>query len=279
VPYPLLTTAALMLCALLAATVVYFALTRQRANRLLAERTREMERAREELAEQKSQFEAEVARRSREIEAIKDATILALAGLAETRDTDTGAHIRRTQLYIKTLAEAARKVPAYASALTGETITLLYKTAPLHDIGKVGIPDRILFKPGPLTEEEFAIMKEHTTLGGRAISQAQKQLGISTSFLQLAHEIATTHHEKWDGTGYPAGLRGEQIPLSGRLMAIADVYDALRSRRVYKKAMSHEEACEIIRRDAGRQFDPALTDVFDRVHEDFRRISETYADE
>jgi putative two-component system response regulator len=279
VPYPELTTAALVLCAVLAATVVYFVLTRHRAHRQLAERTREMERALAELADQKSQLNAEVAKRSKETEAIKDATILALAGLAETRDTDTGAHIRRTQLYIKILAEAARKDPAFAPSLSGEQITLLFKTAPLHDIGKVGIPDRILFKPGPLTEEEFTIMKEHTTLGGRAISEAQQQLGINTSFLHLAHEIATTHHEKWDGTGYPAGLRGEEIPLAGRLMAIADVYDALRSRRVYKKPLSHEEACAIIRRDSGRQFDPALTTIFDRVQEDFRLVAEKYADD
>ena len=150
-PYPELTTAALALCAILAATVVYFALTRHRAHRLLADRTREMERALKDLAEQKAQLDAEVARRSKETEAIKDATILALAGLAETRDTDTGAHIRRTQMYIKILAEAACKVPAFASSLNGETINLLFKTAPLHDIGKVGIPDSILFKPGPLT--------------------------------------------------------------------------------------------------------------------------------
>lgn len=278
-PYPELTTASLALCAFLAAAVVYFALTRHRASRLLAERTEELRRALQDLAEQKIRLDVEMVKRSQETEAIKDATILALAGLAETRDTDTGAHIRRTQMYIRILAEAAQKHPQFAPELNGETINLLYKTAPLHDIGKVGIPDKILFKPGPLTAEEFAIMKEHTTLGGRAIAQAQEQLGVSNSFLDYAHKIATTHHERWDGSGYPAGLRGEQIPLAGRLMAIADVYDALRSRRVYKPPYSHEEACEIIRRDAGKQFDPTLAGVFVEVNEAFRRVAEKYMDE
>lgn len=273
------TAIALILVLILAAAAAFLAASRRRLQDLLAHRTNELEQARTDLAKQKHHLDAEVAKRSKETESIKDATIIALAGLAETRDTDTGAHIRRTQLYIRILAEAARKIPAFAPELTGETINLLFKTAPLHDIGKVGIPDRILFKPGPLTDEEFAIMKEHTTLGGRAISEAQKQLGVSNSFLHLAHEIATTHHERWDGTGYPAGLRGEQIPLAGRLMAIADVYDALRSRRVYKKPMTHEEACAIIKKDAGHQFDPALTGIFDEIQDDFRRVAEKFADE
>lgn len=278
-PEPAPAAIALILVAILAAAAAFLAASRRRAVALLATRTSELRQTLSELATQKNRLDAEVASRSKETEAIKDATIIALAGLAETRDTDTGAHIRRTQIYIKILAEAARKVPAFAPALSGETINLLFKTAPLHDIGKVGIPDRILFKPGPLTDEEFAIMKQHTTLGGRAISEAQKQLGVSNSFLHLAHEIATTHHERWDGTGYPAGLRGEQIPLAGRLMAIADVYDALRSRRVYKGPMSHEEACAIIKRDAGHHFDPALAGVFDEIKEDFRQVSEEFSDD
>lgn len=270
---------ALALTVLMTALAAFLAASRRHALEQLARKETELEKSRSELESLKYHLENEVARRARETETVKDATIIALASLAETRDTDTGAHIRRTQRYVRILAEAARNDPAFAPELGGEVINLLFKTAPLHDIGKVGIPDRILFKPGPLTEEEFSIMKEHTTLGGRAISEAQKQLGESNSFLHLAHEIATTHHERWDGTGYPAGLRGEQIPLAGRLMAIADVYDALRSRRVYKGPLSHEEACAIIQQDAGRHFDPALTGIFGAIHEDFRQVSEAYSDE
>jgi putative two-component system response regulator len=270
---------ALALVVLMAILAAFLAASRRRALEELALKESQLEKSRSELASLKYHLENEVAQRARETETVKDATIIALASLAETRDTDTGAHIRRTQRYVRILAEAAGQDPAYAPELGGEVINLLFKTAPLHDIGKVGIPDRILFKPGPLTDEEFAIMKEHTTLGGRAISEAQKQLGESNGFLHLAHEIATTHHERWDGTGYPAGLRGVQIPLAGRLMAIADVYDALRSRRVYKGALSHEEACAIIRKDAGRHFDPALAGIFGEVHDAFRQVAEKFSDD
>lgn len=274
-----LAVAGLVLAGLLATAAAWLAASRNRLLGQCAAQAAALQEAQDALAAHKKQLDSEGVRRTTEMEAIKDATILALAGLAETRDSTTGAHIRRTQLYIKILAEAAREDPTLAPDLTGETITLLFKTAPLHDIGKVGIPDRILFKPGPLTEEEFAIMKQHTTLGGQAISEAQKLLGVTNGFLHLAQEIATTHHERWDGTGYPAGLRGEEIPLAGRLMAIADVYDALRSRRVYKGPMTHEEATAIILRDSGRHFDPRLATIFGAIHEDFRRVAEAFPEE
>ena len=157
-------------------------------------------------------------------------------------------------------------------------ITILFKTSPLHDIGKVGIPDKILLKPGKLTPEEFAIMQNHAELGGQAIAAAEAQAGTGSSFLRYAREIATTHHEKWDGTGYPKGLKGEDIPLSGRIMAIADVYDAVRTKRVYKDAVTHEKAVEIIREGRGTHFDPELADVFLEVSGQFALIASDLVD-
>ncbi len=249
-----------------------------RLKNAVALRTEELQEAMARVANQNTYLDTEVARRTKEIEAIKDATILALAAVAETRDTDTGAHLRRTQLYVRTLAAAAPKKPQYTGELTEEVIGILYKTAPLHDIGKVGIPDNILLKPDKLTKEEFEIMKSHVVLGGKAIAAAERQIGTVNSFMRYAREIVTTHHEKWDGTGYPAGLQGNRIPLAGRIMAIADVYDALRTKRVYKDAVSHEEAVKIISEGRGSHFDPGLVDVFMENHENFRRICAEYAD-
>ena len=223
-------------------------------------------------------LEQEVARRTREIMAIQDVTILALTSLAETRDNETGNHIRRTQNYVRALARKLSTHPRFAAFLTLQNIELLYKSAPLHDIGKVGIPDRILLKPGKLTPEEFEIMKTHTTLGRDAIAHAEQQLGVDVSFLTFAKEIAYCHQEKWDGTGYPQGLRGDAIPISARLMAVADVYDALISRRVYKEPMTHAQALDIIRQTAGRHFDPDVVAAFLEVHETFHAIAVAYAD-
>lgn len=223
-------------------------------------------------------LEQEVARRTREVMAIQDVTILALTSLAETRDNETGNHIRRTQNYVRALARKLSNHPRFASFLTLHTIELLYKSAPLHDIGKVGIPDRILLKPGKLTPEEFEVMKTHTTLGRDAIAHAEQQLGVEVSFLTFAKEIAYSHQEKWDGSGYPQGLRGDAIPISARLMAVADVYDALISRRVYKDPMPHEQAVEVIRQTAGRHFDPDVVAAFLELHETFRAIAVAYAD-
>ncbi|OCJ09331.1 hypothetical protein A6U87_10920 [Rhizobium sp. AC44/96] len=208
----------------------------------------------------------------------KDAIILAMASLAETRDNETGNHIRRTQHYIRVLAEAASVHPAFRSELSNAVIELLYKSAPLHDIGKVGIPDRILLKPGKLSADEFAIMKTHSELGMSAIANAQQHLGVSNNFLSVAQEIALTHHEKWDGSGYPRGLKGKDIPLAGRLMAVADVYDALVSERVYKSAVPHEEAVAIILGEKGKHFDPDLVDVFETVALRFKAIHREFMD-
>ncbi len=223
-------------------------------------------------------LEEEVDKRTREVMAIQDVTILAMASLAETRDNETGNHIRRTQHYVQALARRLSSHPRFAAYLTVPTIKLLYKSAPLHDIGKVGIPDRILLKPGKLTPEEFEIMKTHTTLGRDAIAHAEQQLGVDVGFLTIAKEIAYSHQEKWDGSGYPQGLRGDQIPVSARLMAVADVYDALISRRVYKEPMPHEQAVEIIRQTAGRHFDPDVVEAFLDIHETFRAIAVAYGD-
>jgi putative two-component system response regulator len=168
--------------------------------------------------------------------------------------------------------------PRFAPHLSDEDIELLYKSAPLHDIGKVGIPDAILLKPGPLTPDEFEIMKRHTVIGRDAILAAESKLDSANSFLTLARHIAVSHHEKWDGTGYPQGLKGEEIPLSARLMALADVYDALISRRTYKAAISHEKSLEIIADGKGRHFDPDAADAFLSIEGEVRAIVATFKD-
>ena len=215
--------------------------------------------------------------RTAELARTRDVTILSLATLAETRDNETGAHILRTQRYVRALAEHLKDHPRFAAELDAETIDLLYKSAPLHDVGKVGIPDAILLKPGKLTDDEFKIMKTHATLGAEALEVAEKELG-SNSFMRFAREIAETHHEKWDGSGYPKGLKGDNIPISGRLMAVADVYDALISKRVYKPAFPHEKAMGIIREGRGAHFDPDVVDALDAVEAEFQDIAAQFAD-
>ena len=224
-------------------------------------------------------LEAEVARRTAEIQDLQDALVLSMASLAETRDNETGNHLRRTQHYVKRLAEQLRHHPSFESLLDDRNIDLLFKSAPLHDIGKVGIPDHILLKPGPLDAQEFEVMKTHTTLGREAIESAEQSIGRPVPFLRFAKEIALSHQEKWDGSGYPEGLQGDAIPLSARLMALADVYDALISRRVYKPAFTHEASVKIILEAGGRHFDPEVVAAFDVVKDDFRLIALRYADE
>jgi putative two-component system response regulator len=223
-------------------------------------------------------LELEVAKRTREVMAIQDVTILAMASLAETRDSDTGNHIRRTQYYVKALAEKLKPHPRFSATLTDHFINMLFKSAPLHDIGKVGIPDRILLKPGRFTADEFDIMKTHTTLGRDAIQHAEDSLGTNVEFLSMAKEIAYGHQEKWDTSGYPEGIGGDEIPLSARLMAVADVYDALISRRVYKEGMPHEKAVSIIVEGKGTHFDPDMTDAFVEIQEEFRAIALRFGD-
>jgi putative two-component system response regulator len=237
-----------------------------------------LKRAADFLRDKNSFLEDEVARRSRELAAIQDVTILAMASLAETRDNETGNHIRRTQHYVKVLAEHLRNHPRFAELLTDSYIATLFKSAPLHDIGKVGIPDRILLKPGRFEPHEFEIMKNHCKLGRDAIQQAEDQLGLKVDFLTLAKEIAYGHQEKWDGSGYPQGLKGDAIPVCARLMAVADVYDALISRRVYKDGMPHEKAVQIIVDGRGKHFDPDMVDAFLVVLDRFQEIAHRFHD-
>lgn len=237
-----------------------------------------LKQARDALREQNALLEERVEQRTRRISALQDAIIMAMASLAETRDNETGNHIRRTQWYVRLLAEQLSRKTAYQGILTPARIGLLYKSAPLHDIGKVGVPDRILLKPGKLTAEEFTEMKKHTEYGRDAIIAAEQSLDDEETFLSLAKEIAYGHHEKWDGSGYPRGLSGETIPLSARLMALADVYDALISKRVYKPAFSHEKARTIILEGRGLHFDPAVVDAFLEVESEVCRIAARLAD-
>jgi putative two-component system response regulator len=213
-----------------------------------------------------------------EVSQIRDVTIIAMATLAETRDNETGNHLRRTQTYIRALATKLREHPRFRDFLNDDTIESLYKLAPLHDIGKVGIPDHILLKQGKLTPEEYEIMKTHPTLGGDALAAAEASLPAPSRFLHIGREIASAHHEKWDGSGYPKGLQGDVIPISARLMALVDVYDALICKRVYKKAFTHEDAVAFILDGRGKHFDPDVVDAFLSIQEEFKQIAERYSD-
>lgn len=221
--------------------------------------------------------EQRVRERTRELAMVQEATIESLSSLTETRDPDTGGHIKRTQNYVTLLAGHLKNQPKFSAFLDDETIALLCKSAPLHDIGKVGVSDKILLKPSKLTEQEFEEMKKHTTYGRDAILAAERKLG-NTSFLRFARDIAYTHHERWDGFGYPEGLKGDQIPIPGRLMALADAYDAMTSERVYKSPLPHEKAIQIIIEAKGLQFDPDVVDAFLEVKENFQKVALKYAD-
>jgi putative two-component system response regulator len=231
------------------------------------------------LKNQNQFLEQEVMRRTQEVRAIQDVAVLAVASLAETRDNETGNHIRRTQFYVRSLATHLQTHPRFKSQLDDAMIDLMFKSAPLHDIGKVGIPDRILLKPSQLDPDEFEIMKTHTTLGFESIVQAEQRLGSSIDFLRCAKEIALSHQEKWDGSGYPERRSGDDIPLSARLMAVADVYDALISRRVYKLPFSQEKSIGIMRQDRAVHFDPDVLDAFLAHTDEFKAIAERFADD
>ena len=223
-------------------------------------------------------LEYEVSKRARQLLALQDVTTLALASLAETRDADTGNHLRRTQHYVQALARQLKAHPRFTDFLTENRMQALFKCAPLHDIGKVGIPDRVLLKPGRFEPAEWEIMKQHPTLGHDAIAKAQSLSELSSEFLDMAKEIVYSHHEKWDGSGYPQGLAGESIPISARLMAVADVYDALICRRIYKKAAPHTQAVQIIVDGRGTHFDPDMIDAFCAIAPEFHAIAERFAD-
>ena len=210
----------------------------------------------------------------------QDFTIQCLTSLIETRHSETGGHILRTQRYVRALCQPLASHPKFREFLNADTIEHLYKSAPLHDIGKTGVPDSILLKPGKLNANEFEEMKKHTAYGRDAIQRAEKKFGYgaSSSFLRLAKEMAYTHHEKWDGSGYPEGLQGEEIPIAGRIMALADIYDGIIWQRVYKHSSTHNDAVSLITQLKGIAFDPDVVDAFLEVHEEFRQINLEFSD-
>lgn len=216
-----------------------------------------------------TQLEELVNEKVNEISESQMSTIFALVKLAESRDDETGDHVERTAELCKLMAIYLRKYSKYSGVIDNEYIDNIYKASPLHDIGKVGIPDGILLKKGRLTEEEFQIMKSHVKIGHDTLKEVYNKYEANT-FLQMGMDITRYHHEKWDGTGYPMGIKGEEIPLSGRIMAIVDVYDALRSKRVYKEAYSHAKSVRIIKEGRGKHFDPELVDIFIEHHIEFR---------
>ena len=261
----------------------------------------EIKQARDRLKNQNAWLEDEVARRMGENILIQDVSLSALAQLCETRDSETGNHILRTQAYVEALARHLQTHPLFARELEEASLVRIVKASPLHDIGKVGIPDRILLKPGKLNEEEWAIMKTHARIGGDAIGNAIERVTGATqgidrgieggagphgdakpealAFLEVAQIIANGHHENWDGTGYPDGLARQAIPLPARLMALADVFDAVTTPRVYKKAWTMAEAVEFILAQRGRHFDPDIVDAFTALQSEFSRIRKHLADE
>ncbi|MBM4201473.1 MAG: HD domain-containing protein, partial [Gammaproteobacteria bacterium] len=238
----------------------------------------ELKQVRDRLEAQKQSLELEVERRMGENHLIQDVSIHALARLAETRDKETGNHLRRTQAYVRTLARQLKTSPKFAHFLNDRTIDLMVKSAPLHDIGKVGIPDHILLKQGSLTEAEWEVMKTHTLLGSDAIEHAEQDAETPVEFLSLAKEITRSHHERWDGSGYPDGLSGETIPVSARLMAVADVFDALLCRRPYKAPMPPDEVRRLIVRESGHQFDPDIIEAFIAVFDELKTIAQRFSD-
>jgi putative two-component system response regulator len=242
--------------------------------------------ASELLRDQNEHLDGLVKARTRDLEArtvelqlSQDLSIVALGLIAETRDNETGNHIHRTRASMQVMAERLALLQRYRGSVTAEHWMMIWKSAPLHDIGKVGIPDSILLKPGKLTVEEFAVMKQHPVIARNALRAAEIRMGSDGSFLGVAQEIAYSHHERWDGSGYPEGLQGEAIPLSARMMAVADVYDALISKRVYKAALPHATAVELIRAGRGGHFDPSIVDSFLDDAAQFQRIAARFSDE
>ena len=205
----------------------------------------------------------------------REVAIFAMAKLAESRDPETGAHLERVRSYSRILAQQLSTVPKLKAEVDAEFVRLIYQTSPLHDIGKVAIPDYVLLKPGRLTDREFTIMKSHTLCGAETLDAAVREYPHAM-FLRMARDIAATHHERYDGTGYPTGLFEDHIPLCGRIVSLADVYDALTSKRVYKDAFSHEVARSIILEESGKQFDPDLVEAFTEVEEQFTETLERY---
>ena len=222
--------------------------------------------------DQQQHSEASVEEHRQALSRTRNAVILGLSRLSESRGGDTQGHLDRVSMYAEKLARTASQRPDFKGEISAELIEKIRPSAALHDIGKVGIEDSILQKPGRLTDDERRRMQAHTRISGECLLQIQQCLGDS-NFLTLAHEIAVFHHERWDGSGYPSMLAGEAIPLSARIVAIADVYDALSARRVYKDAYAHDRCVEIIRAESGKQFDPRLVDVFLEIESEFAQIA------
>ncbi len=239
---------------------------------------------RDQLKQQNDNLEREIIRRIFEYQWIQDTTLSVIVQLAETRDTDTGNHIQRTREYVRILGKCLQRRGYNREYLNDATLDHIEKAAPLHDIGKIGVPDTILLKPGKLTEQEFEIMKKHCEIGGNAITEAirkssernelqtRKHAEIPITYLQVAKDIAIFHHERWDGGGYPYGMRGAEIPLAARMMALADVFDALTSERPYKQAWSFEQAQDYILEQSGKQFDPEIVMAFQEEVAEFRAV-------
>ncbi len=216
-------------------------------------------------------------KKAQELAMVQAVTLETIATVIEKRHTETGGHVKRTQHYVRQLAQYLQKNKKYRSLLDDETIELLFRSSPLHDVGKVGVPDSVLKNPGKLNGTEFEVMKNHTVYGKQIFDAAEAKLGHN-SFLSIARTIAYTHHEKWDGTGYPQGLRGETIPLYGRIMAIADIYDALTSKRIYKEAMSHDDAVAYMREKSGQELDPVIVNAFLKIQNEFKQIANRFTD-
>lgn len=231
----------------------------------------------ENIALQKS-LEIKVVERTIEIEQTRDLAMFGFAKLAEHRDPETGGHLERIREYTRALAAQLQKSGPYRDEVDDTFVTTIQRASPLHDIGKVGIPDNILLKPGRLTAEEFEIMKQHSVIGGWTLEESEKRLTVNSSFLHMAKEIAYCHHEKWEGNGYPANIKGENIPLAARIMALADVYDALISKRVYKPPMPHSETHQIILQGSGTHFDPAVVEAYQAIEQDFIGIMARFKD-
>jgi len=245
-------------------------------SKLLEERNRELAISEGKLKKYNEQLEKLVEEKVKEIYVSQVATIHALVKAAESRDDDTGTHIERTSAYCRLIAEKLHKAGVRPEFIGPGYAENLAMASPLHDVGKIGIPDAILLKPGRLTDEEFAIMKTHVIIGFETLTSVEKSYR-GNAFLEFGMEIAKNHHEKWDGSGYTCGLSGEEIPLSARIMALSDVYDALRSKRVYKESFSHPKAVDIIAQGRGSHFDPDLVDVFLQNHSLFERIFDRLA--
>jgi putative two-component system response regulator len=225
------------------------------------------------LEEQVEERTKELARANEFLRHLQGCSIFALAKLAESRDGETGDHLKRLQAYCLVLCTKLSMYEQYRDAMTERFIEDLVQCSVLHDIGKVAIPDSILFNPRKFGTDEYEIMKQHALYGGKALEEASLEIG-DESYLSLGKDVAYYHHEHWDGTGYPFGLRGDQIPLAARIVAVADVYDALTTERRYKNAFSHEEAVGFIAKSKGKQFDPVVVDAFLEVEDEFCRICE-----